>query len=452
MNAYYADLALIAGVVRERVSIDVDQGRFASIVHDSDRSPGSMHLRGLTLPAMANAHGHAFHRALRGRVQTGSGSFWTWRELMYSAVERLDPDNYFRLARATFAEMVLAGYGVVGEFHYVHHRPDGGRYDDPNAMGEALLAAAAEAGIRITLLDALYLHGGIGTDGSYRPPEGVQVRFTDGSVEAWAERVEALRSIDLLGPQHGRFGAAVHSVRAVDLPAIGALASQAIDWDAPLHAHVSEQRAENEACIAAHGTTPTGALRAAGALGSRFTAIHATHLADDDIAALGSARATVCFCPTTERDLGDGIGPSRALVDAGVRLSVGSDSHAVIDPFEEARAIELDERLASGERGVHSTASLLEMASANGHRSLGWDDAGMIAIGSRADLVTVSLDSVRTAGSGSGSALESALFSATAADVCDVVVDGVPVVADGRHARIDVAAELAASIGELFGE
>jgi formiminoglutamate deiminase len=442
---YHSDLAVIEGVVRERVTIVVDDGRFGAITCDDHPPAASVRLRGLTMPSMANAHSHAFHRALRGRVQTGGGSFWTWREVMYAAVERLDPDSYFRLARATFAEMALAGYGVVGEFHYLHHPPDGGRYADPNAMGAALLAAADEAGIRITLLDTLYLHGGIGRDASYRSPEGAQVRFGDGSVDAWMERVEVLVSSTTQ-----RIGAAVHSVRAVDRPAVRQVAVWAAGREAPLHTHVSEQPAENEECLAAHGLTPTGVLNEAGAVGRDFTAVHATHVTDRDIGILGSARATACFCPTTERDLGDGIGPSRALAEAGAAIALGSDSQAVIDPFEETRALELNDRLDSGERGRHPTQRLVAMATLAGHRSLGWDDAGMIATGCRADLVTVSLDSVRTAGASPDVALETALFAATAADVRDVIVDGVPIVAEGRHLRLDVAGELARSIGELY--
>lgn len=444
MTVFHAELAVVGGVVRERVTIHVAGGRFGAIVCDDDPPPGSSRLAGLTLPSMANSHSHAFHRALRGRVQIDGGSFWTWRELMYAAVERLDPDNYFRLARATFAEMALAGIAAVGEFHYVHHQLDGTPYDNPNAMAEAVLAAADEAGIRITLLDTIYLHGGIDA-GGYRAPEGAQIRFSDRSAEAWRERVEAL-----VPSATQRIGAAVHSVRAVDPAAIGAVVAWAAERGAPLHAHVSEQPAENEACLAAHGLTPTGLLSEAGAIGERFTAVHCTHVTTDDIGMLGAGHGSACFCPTTERDLGDGIGPSRELAEAGVAIVIGSDSHAVIDPFEETRAVELDERLASGERGVHTMQSLLAMATAAGHRSLGWDDVGMIATGLRADLVTVSLDSVRTAGAGPGTALETVLFAATAADVRDVIVEGVPIVAGGHHMRLDVPTELACSIDEVL--
>jgi formiminoglutamate deiminase len=206
---------------------------------------------------------------------------------------------------------------------------------------------------------------------------------------------------------------------------------------APLHFHLSEQRAENDACRAAHGVTPTRLLADHGALGPRSCAVHATHLDDADVALLGGAAATICMCPTTERDLADGIGPARTLAGAGSPLALGSDSHAVIDPFEEARALELDERLASERRGHWTAAELLEAATAAGHATLGWPEAGRLEPGAPADFVTVGIDSVRLAGAGSATLLESLAFAATAADVREVVVGGRRIVADGGHLLVD---------------
>jgi formiminoglutamate deiminase len=388
--------------------------------------PGAERLAGLTIPGLANAHSHAFQRALRGRTQAGTGSFWTWREQMYELAGRIDPDSCFGIARAAFGEMALAGITCVGEFHYVHHAPFGVPYDDPNAMGHALLAAAAAAGVRITLLDACYLHGGID-------------RFHDRDAAAWAERVSALAG----GPA-ARIGAAIHSVRAVDPDGARVVA----EWarGRPLHAHVSEQQRENDECLATHGRTPTALLADAGALSERFTAVHATHLTDADFALLGEARATCCLCPTTERDLADGIGAGRRLRDAGARLAVGSDSQAVIDLFEEARAIELDERLATGTRGRHTAADLLRAATEDGCAALGWPEAGLLERGALADLATVSLDGVRLAGTPAPHALEAAVFAAAAGDVRHVMVGGRWVVRDGAHVSMDVAAELRAAL------
>ena len=207
---------------------------------------------------------------------------------------------------------------------------------------------------------------------------------------------------------------------------------------------MSEQPAENDQCREAYGRTPTEVLGDAGALGPRFTAVHATHVTDGDLDLLGGSQSWCCLCPTTERDLADGIGQARAMRDAGARLTLGSDSHAVIDPLEEARAVELDERLASGVRGSHDAPTLLRMATEHGHASLGWPEAGRIEAGALADLTTVSMDSVRTAGAGADHTLEAAVFAATAADVRHVVIGGRVVVADGQHTTIDVAAELKA--------
>jgi cytosine/adenosine deaminase-related metal-dependent hydrolase len=215
--------------------------------------------------------------------------------------------------------------------------------------------------------------------------------------------------------------------------------------EAPLHIHLSEQVAENAASLEAYGRTPAQVLDESGFLGPRTSAVHATHLTPIDVGLLGSSYS--CFCPTTERDLADGIGPSVALRDAGSRLTLGSDSHAVIDLFEEMRAVELDERLASQERGHWSAAELLTAATVDGHRSLGFEDAGRIERGARADLVGVRVDSVRTAGT--GASIETAVFAATAADVTDVVVSGTHLVAAGNHLTLDVAAGLAAAIGAV---
>jgi formiminoglutamate deiminase len=430
VTSYWCTLAWLGGPRPEAgVVIDVEDGRIAAVSRGEQVPPrDARRLDGLTLPGLANAHSHAFQRALRGRTQHGSGSFWTWREQMYRVAERLDPENYLALARATYAEMALAGITTVGEFHYVHHGPGGTPYDDPNELGRALIAAAHDAGIRVTLIDCCYLHGGVGA-----PPEKAQRRFSDGSAEAWLNRVD-----ELAEDESAKIGAAIHSMRAVDPDAASIVAGWAAARERPLHAHVSEQPAENEACRDAYGRTPTALLADAGALQANFTAVHATHLDVSDVSLLGRTGACCCVCPTTERDLADGIGRMRQLRDAGASLSLGSDSHAVIDLFEEARAVELDERLASGERGHHDAADLMRAASEDGHACLGWPDVGRIEPGARADLVTVWLAGVQLAGSSPEYALDSVVFAGSARDVRHVFVDGREIVADGRHTTIDV--------------
>ena len=431
MSAWWLERALLPDGVVEGVRVEVEDGRFVSVTHGG--ADGAERLAGLTIPGLANCHSHAFHRALRGRTQEDRGTFWTWREQMYAVAARLDPDGYLALARAAYREMALAGITSVGEFHYLHHGPDGTPYDDPNAMGHALVEAGRQAGVRVVLLDTCYLAAGIG-----REPEGVQRRFSDGTAEAWAERVEAL---DV--PHRG---AAVHSVRAVPREQVPLVAAWASRHEAPLHVHLSEQVAENDQCLDAYGITPTALLGEAGALGERTSAVHATHLTVGDVAVLGESRTYACFGPTTERDLGDGIGPSRQLHEAGAPLTLGSDSHAVVDLFEEMRAVELDERLASEQRGHWASGELLAAATSVGHRSLGLADAGRIEVGARADLVTLDTTSPRTAGTGAGEA--TAVFAATAADVVHVVADGVVVAtADDRR---DVGTELDAVIRKVW--
>ena len=360
------------------------------------------------MDAFANCHSHVFHRALRGRA--GGDSFWSWRDDMYALAAVLDPDLLHRLARATYAEMRLAGIDAVGEFHYLHHQADGVPYDDANAMGDALITAARDVGLRICLLDTCYTRA-----------EGIQRRFDDGDADAWAARAHDLET------RHGSdpdvvIGAAIHSVRAVSREQLATVATAMPD--APLHVHVSEQPAENEVCLAETGMTPVALLAESGVWTTRTTAVHATHLTDDDVRTLGDAGSYVCFCPTTEADLADGIGPSVALREAGARLTLGSDGHTVIDMFAEARAVEMHERLASGRRGAWSADQLWDAATTTGHASLGFNPGGAVAL----------TDSVRTAGS------SEPLWSATAADVVP------PLDLDPA----DVAHDLAAVIDECW--
>jgi formiminoglutamate deiminase len=415
VTTLHLEHALVDGAVEDDVVVTVDDGVITALGRQDVRLAGNAtpakdaiprtsgeFVAGLTLPGLANCHSHAFHRALRARTQRERGSFWTWREQMYRLAEELTPDSYHALAVEVYREMRATGITAVGEFHYLHHQPDGTPYDDPNEMGRALLAAADEAGIRIRLLDACYLAAGFGQE-----PEGVQRRFSDGDAVRWAERVD--------GFGDDRVGAAIHSVRAVPRDQLSTVATWARDKGVPLHVHLSEQVAENDACEAVHGVTPTQLLADEGVLGPMTTAVHATHLAQADVQLLGESGTFACFCPTTERDLADGIGPSRFLHDAGSRLTLGSDSHAVIDLFEEMRAVEMHERLATQERGHWTAAELLAAATYDGHESLGFGDTGRIAVGQRADLVTVDLDSWRTRGT--GATAETLVFAASGADV-----------------------------------
>ncbi|GGM32932.1 formimidoylglutamate deiminase [Longimycelium tulufanense] len=430
-TAYWCERAWLPTGIADGVLVRAGEDGRAWEVSRVDTPPlGAHRLHGVVLPGFANAHSHAFHRALRGRTHGGGGTFWTWRQGMYALAERLDPDSYLELARAVYAEMALAGVSCVGEFHYLHHAPGGAPYADPNAMGEALREAAADAGIRLTLLDTCYLAGGIGEELA-----DTQLRFGDGTPQAWAGRVAALREDDTT-----RIGAAIHSVRAVPRDALADVVAGA-PAERPLHVHLSEQPAENEACLAAYGRTPTAVLHDAGVLSPRTTAVHATHLTEHDIELLGSAGSMACFCPTTEGDLADGIGPARDLVDAGCRLSLGSDQHAVLDPLQEARALEHGARMRSHRRGCFSPDELLRAATSDGHDSLGWAGDGRIAVGAHCDLVAVRTDTPRTA----GALPEQILLAAAAADIDTVVVGGRVVARQGRH-------ETLGEVGRLLAE
>lgn len=424
------------------VRIGVTDGIVTSVESGVTPRPDDERIRGVVMPGLVNAHSHAFHRALRGRTHGGSGDFWQWRNPMYALANRLTPDSYRQLATAVFAEMALAGITGVGEFHYVHHQVDGTPYSDPNEMGRAIVDAADAAGVRLALLDSAYLHATI--DSPETLPE--QRRFSDGSIDRWLDRVDELGE----GGSGWTVGLAPHSVRAVHPRELAEIVGSR--FGRVVHLHVSEQPAENAACVAATGMTPTEVLADVGLLGRHLTAVHATHMTDRDISLLGGGRAHACMCPTTERDLADGIGPARAMIDAGATMCLGSDSHAVIDLFEEARAVEHDERLATGKRGIHSPASLLAAATSGGASSLGWGNLEPVGIaaGKPADLIAIGLDSVRMAGFSAQDAAAHIVHAAAPTDVRDVWMAGSRVVRDGVHVRItDVAGALRTSISTL---
>jgi formiminoglutamate deiminase len=322
--------------------------------------------------------------------------------------------------------MAQAGWTAVGEFHYVHHRPDGRPYAPPHAMELALARAAREVGIRLVLLDTCYLAADV--DGRRLEPD--QRRFGDGDADRYLARWHALR--EAIGDDPlVTVGAAIHSVRAVPLPAIERVVA-GLPADVPLHLHVAEQTRETAAFLALHGETPVAALDRLGVLAPRTTLVHGTHLSAEDVARVGASGATVAFCPTTEADLADGIGPARALADAGAPIALGSDGQTVIDPLLELRALEAGERLASGRRGRFSPGELLAAATSHGAASLGLRP-NTFAAGDPADFVELQLDSPRT----SGADPERLVTVATASDVRTTVVAGRTVHGSGsirRHA------------------
>ena len=440
VKQFFAKKAWLGGdALTNNVTVEVANGVIRGVDSGTTPDPEAQSLDGVLLPGLANTHSHVFHRALRGRTHGTSGSFWTWRDAMYTVASQLTPDSYFVLAKATFREMLCAGFTAVGEFHYLHNQSDGSPYENPNAMGEAVLAAATEAGMRITLLDTLYLHGGLDAKG-FTEPSPQQLRFISPSASLWSSRVA-----DHASAPNQKIGVAAHSVRAVDEASIGEVAHFARDSSFVAHIHLSEQRGENSQAFTAFSKTPTDIINAAGLVGSNVTAVHGTHLTRSDIQLLGSTDTAVCFCPTTERDLADGVGPSTGLAKAGVRLNLGSDSQAVIDPFEEMRGLEMNERLMSHQRGTFDAAQLMSIGGKNGYESLGWN-GGAIAVGAVADFITVSTDSVRLAGP---QGLAGIVFAATSADVRTVIVAGEEVVSDAKAETVLVAEALDSVLSSL---
>jgi formimidoylglutamate deiminase len=323
-------------------------------------------MRPFEIPAMANVHSHAFQIGLRGsgeRTGDPDEDFWSWRELMYALAQSLWPEAMHGIAIRAFKEMAASGYGAVGEFHYVHHQPDGTPYEDPNAMALAVAQAAADAGVKLVLLPAAYHRGG-------------HPRFRDESLDAFLARVDALRSAG-----HA-VGVAAHSVRAVPAEWLREIAAYTDTHGLVRHIHASEQPRELEECYAEHGCSPIELLDRTGFLGPRTTVVHAIHVFDRDIALLADTRTIVATCPTTEGNLGDGYFPALAYRDAGVRLAIGSDSNVVIDPFEEVRELETGARRARRTRHALLAAAgdLWGALAANGCASLGLDNAGTVTI------------------------------------------------------------------------
>jgi formimidoylglutamate deiminase len=388
------------------------------------------------LPGLVNVHSHAFQRVIRGRTEYRSGAerdtFWTWRESMYHAANLLSPDALYHAARMAYLEMLLSGITTVGEFHYVHRAPGGVPYQDRNLLGLQVLRAAGETGLRIALLRTAYVRAGWG-----KPVDPGQVRFLTPRVRDFIADTEALRAVL---PPAATIGVAPHSVRAVPLDYLRELADYARSNGLPLHMHVAEQPAEVEACLAEYGKRPVEFLQQQGILNSHFTGIHAIHITAEEVAYLGEAKAQVCACPTSERNLGDGAVPADRLMDAGAGICFGSDSNVQIDILEDARLLEYHLRMNKLERVVLAPGSskdalarrLFTSATETGAASLRVP-AGSLEVGRQADFFTVDLDDPSLAGAGSGALLNHIVFSLERTAVRDVAVGGKLVVRDGRH-------------------
>ena len=444
------------------------------------------------LPGMVNAHSHAFQRVLRGRTEyrtaplpfrggllparsdgspalnDSADSFWTWREMMYSAATRLTPDDIYDASRMAFLEMALSGITAVGEFHYLHHAPDSALYDDPNLLAKEVIRAAGDTGVRIALLRVAYARSGFQTE-----PNLKQTRFIESDPEIYLKNLEAL--IDGVGSPsvsegkpanqalpNGRasdtawVGVAPHSVRAVPLAYLREVVGFANKRNLKVHMHVAEQPAEVSACVEEYQRTPFALLETEGLLSERFTAVHAIHVTPKAIPSFAKTGAMVCACPTTERNLGDGVVPADAYFKHGVQICLGTDSHAQIDLLEDARELEYHLRLQKLERAVLSVrspsvsegsqpqqalpdgqvsaiaAELFDCATINGARSIG-ASGGALEPGRPADFFAVDLGDPAIAGATADDLLPSIVFASSRVAVREVIVAGRPIVSEGRH-------------------
>jgi formimidoylglutamate deiminase len=503
-TAWLAELTYARGRFRPDLALVTDErtGRVVSLSRADEIEAGVRVVRlpgRALLPGMVNAHSHAFQRAIRGRTEYRTGArdtFWTWREMMYRAAEGLSPEDLYDASRMAFLEMALSGITAVGEFHYLHHDPRGGFYGDPNLLSKQVVRAARDVGLRIALLRVAYARAGFRAE-----PNPRQSRFITATASDFLKHLDALT--DDLAREYGTHdaeqgaaavawaGVAPHSVRAVPLPYLREVCEHARARRLAVHMHVAEQPAENEACLSEHGRTPVALLAGEGFLGERFTAVHAVHVTREEAHAL--AGSNVCACPTTERNLGDGVVPADLFFEAGASVALGTDSHAQIDPLEDARELEYHLRLQKLSRAVlapHADASngghdadtqsaaaregeaerrshtdegggpaetsalaarLFDCATFGGARSLGFD-GGELRAGAAADFYTVSLDDPSIAGASADDLLPAIVFTLSRAAVRETVVGGRAVVETARHpAQDEIVSRFRALQRRLWG-
>lgn len=408
------------------------EGKISGLV-DADEAPNATRLSGRAmLPGLVNAHSHAFQRLIRGRTeyrsQNSSDSFWTWREQMYAAATKLTPEELYTISRMAFLEMAMTGITAVGEFHYLHHSPDGSPYSDPNLLAHEVVRAATDVGIRIALLRVAYARAGFQTE-----PNPRQVRFVEASPETYLTHLDQLLAGIDSKDGMAWAGVAPHSVRAVPLDYLKRIIAFANERHLPVHMHVAEQPAEVAACIQEYGRSPVALLDTEGLLSDRFTAVHAIHVTPKAVAALAQSGAGVCACPTTERNLGDGVVPADLYFKSNVSVSLGTDSQTQIDLLEDARELEYHLRLHKLERNVLApedetstsalAARLFQCATVNGAKAIGFN-GGKLEPGAPADFFTVDLDDLSIAGSSPDELLTNIVFSLSRTAIRDVVVNG----------------------------
>jgi formimidoylglutamate deiminase len=443
-TAWLPDFVYTGGRFESGMALVCDsQGRIKELMRATESAGRVVRLKNRAmLPGLVNAHSHAFQRVIRGRTErrlSAHDSFWTWREMMYSAALRLEPEEIYDASRMAFLEMALGGVTSVGEFHYIHRAPDGSSYREANLMAKEVIRAARDVGLRIALLRVAYARSGY-----QLKPNEKQIRFLETDAEEYLRNAESLRA-ELARTENATawLGLAPHSVRAVPLEYLREIIRYADGKDGlPLHMHVAEQPAEISACVEEHGRTPVEFLDSENLLSANFTGVHAIHITPEEARMLARARATVCACPTTERNLGDGIVPAEMLFAEGVAISLGTDSHAQIDLLEDARELEYHLRLQKLERAVLAPADddstsalasqLFDCATVNGARSIN-APGGKIEPGHAADFFTVDLDDPSIAGATPDDLLSCIVFGLARTAVREVFVGGKQIISEGQH-------------------
>jgi formimidoylglutamate deiminase len=455
IRRFFADRAFLPEGWADRVLIEIDDEGMVSRVSVGSAPEGSERASGPVLPAMPNLHSHAFQRAMAGRAEHAAGSedsFWTWRQVMYGFVAKLDPDSLEAIAAQLFVEMLKAGYGSVAEFHYLHHDPEGRPYADPAEMSWRILAAARSAGIALTHLPVLYAAGGFG---GVAPGAG-QRRFLNDAA-GFIRIVDRVAQAAKDAPDL-RIGIAPHSLRAVPPVVLNEAVSEldALLPGAPIHIHIAEQVKEVEECIAWSGARPVEWLLDHASVNGRWCLVHATHMTDVETERLAKSGAVAGLCPTTEANLGDGFFPASAYLAAGGRFGIGSDSHISVSPIEELRWLEYGQRLQQrrrnvlrAEKGGSVGAYLWREAAQGGAQALGFS-AGRVAAGCRADFIVLDPECATLAELPRKAVIDAFVFSGNANPVRDVIVGGRWVVRERHHAREDeIAARYRATLKQI---
>ncbi len=449
--ALWFERALLPEGWRDSVRVTLADDRIADVAPGMAPQPGDACF-GPALPGLPNVHSHAFQRGMAGlaeRAGSGADSFWTWREAMYRFVDRLDPEGLAAIAALAYAEMLESGFTAVGEFHYLHHAPDGSDYDAPAQMAEAIVEAARETGIGLSLLPVFYAHSGFGG----APPSAAQRRFVH-DPDGFARLIDGCRTA-LSGLEGAVLGIAPHSLRAVTPGELTDLT--ALVPDGPVHIHVAEQQAEVDACLAWSGRRPVALLLDTVAVDPRWCLIHATHVDESERTGIAQSGAVVGLCPITEANLGDGLFPARRFLEQGGRIGIGSDSNVEIDAAGELRLLEYGQRLVHGGRnllaagrGSSTGRSLYDAALGGGAQALGRARPA-IAPGAVADIVALSADSPALVARQDDALIDSWIFAGGRSLVESVWSRGHRCVSGGRHvARDAIAARYRQTLGKLL--